>query len=106
MGRLIDEEVLLDKHAEQCGEKSCDTCRLVRKEKCASYVAIVETPTAYDVEAVVKELEEEAKKKRSKAYGIPNAEISLFAQYLLGMASCLEDDAIENVRMGGVKCSE
>lgn len=65
--------------------------------------AIIENqPTAYDVDKVVKELEDKAQDRRNRAYMIPNAEVSLFAQYLLGMAVGLEDEAIEIVKGGGV----
>lgn len=91
--RLIDAAVLLDKHAEQCGEKCCDTCRFIGKEKCASYMAITETPTAFDIEAVVKELEEEI--EWAKTHGTDK----LFRE---GRISGLLT-AIRIVRKGGVK---
>ena len=59
-------------------------------------------PTAYNVDKVVEELEEKAKDRRNRAYMIPNAEVNIFAQYLLGMSVVLEDVAIEIVKGGGV----
>lgn len=98
MGRLLDESVILDKFAEQCGEKSCDTCRFITKEKCASYIAIMETPTAFDVEEVVKELEKNAHWSESTYdedgfYNDDSEEVI----YL--------EKAIEVVRKGGVKAT-
>ena len=63
---------------------------------------IKEQPTAYNVDKVVEELEDKAKDRRNRAYMIPNAEVSLFAQYLLGMSVGLENEAIEIVKGGGV----
>lgn len=93
--RLIDAAVLLDKHAEQCGEKCCDTCRFIGKEKCASYMAITETPTAFDIEAVVKELEG-LKAEYKEGWDEGNHEDDYGAYFAI-------ENAIEIVRKGGVK---
>ena len=62
---------------------------------------IKNVPTAYDVDKVVKELEDKAKDARNRAYMISNAEESLFAQYLLGMAVGFLDEAIEIIKEVG-----
>ena len=59
-------------------------------------------PTAYDIEAVVKELEEQAKQYRRRADEYMEKGIVMFGDNNYGKA-CSYEHAIEIVRKGGVK---
>lgn len=113
MSDLISRSAVLDYLREQEGlviiEKNkkgfvnADVCNgmMCSIEAFRNFVLLVPSVDAVPKEKldeIVERLEEEAKNKRNKAYMIPNAEVSLFAQYLLGMASSLEDEAIEIVK--------
>ena len=95
MSDLISRSELL-KHCHRVTEY--DEAGFSMEYNAVSVEDIKNAPTAYDVDKVVKELEDKAKNRRNRAYMIPNAEVSLFAQYLLGMAVGLEDEAIEIVK--------
>lgn len=102
MGRLIDADSLLKKLGETWNIPSDWDGDI--DETCETAFDVIENqPTAFDVEAVVKELEEQAKQyhRREKNCEDKNITVQLSKKFF-GKA-CSYEHAIEIVRKGGVK---
>lgn len=88
MGRLIDAEELKERFCEEnCGKNRC----VDHMDKCAWILSVEESKTAFDVDKVVEQLEEE---RENVGFVKATTEASV---YIRGI-----NDAIEIVKGGGV----